>query len=191
MITDGRLVTALWKPSYNCGRPGSLRKPRQIVIHYTAGRNAASAASWLCMKAAKASAHLVIGRGGELYQLVAFDTVAWHAKQANSSSIGIELDNPGPLQRVNGVWRSLVLGTTYPDDDVIEARHINGGALRGWLLYTQAQIELTREICRALVEAYPTIKDCTGHEDVDPTRKTDPGPAWDMEALRTSVFGRV
>lgn len=185
-----RLEGAVWKPSYNCGRAGSLRKPRQIIIHYTAGRNAASAANWLCSKASKASAHLVIGRGGELYQLVDFDTVAWHAKSSNKSSIGIELDNPGPLVRVNGRWRSLVLGTEYEANDVVEARHKNGGALRGWLLYTQAQIKLTREICRALVESYPSIRDCVGHEDVDPSRKTDPGPAWDMEALRTSVFGR-
>lgn len=186
-----RLENALWKPSYNCGRPGSLKKPRQVVIHYTAGRNAGSAANWLCSKASKASAHLVIGRAGEVYQLVGFDTVAWHATHANKYSIGIELDNPGPLVRVNGRWKSLVLGTEYEAADVLEAHHKNGGPLRGWLLYTQAQIKLTQQICRLLVETYPTIKDCVGHEDVDPTRKTDPGPAWDMDALRTSVFGRV
>lgn len=161
------------------------------MIHYTAGRNAASAANWLTMKAAKASAHLVIGRGGELYQLVPFDTVAWHAKSANKNSIGIELDNPGPLHRVNGTWRSLYLGTTYEDNDVMVARHKNGGPVLGWLLYSQPQIKLTHEICRLLVEAYPSIRDFVGHEDVDPTRKTDPGPAWDMESLRTGVFGRV
>lgn len=161
------------------------------MIHYTAGRNAASAANWLCSKSSKASSHLVIGKNGdELFQLVRFDTIAWHATIANKFSIGIELDNPGPLVRVGGVWRSLVLGTTYSDEYVVEARHKNGGALRGWLLYTDFQILLTREICRALVETYPTIKDFVGHEDVVNT-KTDPGPAWDMEALRTSVFGRV
>lgn len=191
MIRDHRLEIALWKASYNCGAPGSLRKPRQVVIHYTAGRTAASAANWLCSKAAKASAHLVIGRGGEIIQLVQFDTVAWHAREANKYSIGIELDNPGALRRVNGAWKSLSLGTTYPEDEVLEARHKNGGPTCGWLLYTQPQIKLTQEICRLLVESYPSIKSFVGHDDVDPRRKTDPGPAWDMEALRTSVFGRV
>lgn len=142
------------------------------------------------MKASKASAHLIIGRGGELVQLVPFDTVAWHAKEANKRSIGIELDNPGPLVRVFGTWRSLVLGTTYSSEEVLEAQHKNGGPTRGWLLYTQPQIKLAREVCRLLVEYYPTIKDLVGHDDVDPSRKTDPGPAWDMESLRTSVFGR-
>ena len=191
MIKAHRLEEALWKPSYNCGRPGSLKKPKQVVIHYTAGRNAASAANWLCMKAAKASAHLVIGRAGEMYQLVQFDTVAWHARQANKSSIGIELDNPGPLHRVNRTWRSLTLGTTYEDNDVLVARHKNGGPVLGWLLYSQPQIRLVQEIGRLLVEAYPTISAFVGHDDVDPSRKTDPGPAWNMESLRTAVFGRV
>ena len=181
----------MWRPSYNCGRPGSLKKPKQVVVHYTAGKNAASAVNWLCLKASRASAHLVIGRAGELVQLVPFDTVAWHAKEANKHSIGIELDNPGPLVWVNGRWRSLVLGTDYDVADVVELQHKNGGPLRGWLMYSQAQIKLMREVGRLLVEYYPTIKDFVGHEDIDPKRKTDPGPAWDMETLRTGVFGRV
>jgi N-acetylmuramoyl-L-alanine amidase len=148
-----------------------------------------SAANWLCLKAARASAHLVIGRGGEIIQLVPFDVVAWHAREANKYSIGIELDNPGPLVWVDGTWRSLVLGTQYDKTDVALLQHSKGGASRGWLLYTQAQIKLMREIGRLLVESYPTIKDFVGHEDVS-AHKLDPGPAWDMESLRTSVFGR-
>ena len=78
-----------------------------IVVHYTAGTSARTAAEFLAKEEVKASAHLVIGRQGELFQLVPFDTEAWHAGRScyggranlNRYSIGIELDN---LQ-----WRTI------------------------------------------------------------------------------------
>lgn len=40
-----------------------------IVVHYTAGTSARTAAEFLAKEEVKASAHLVIGRQGELFQL--------------------------------------------------------------------------------------------------------------------------
>ena len=40
-------------------------KPRFLVMHYTAGSSATSSVNWLLNPAAKASAHLVIGRDGK------------------------------------------------------------------------------------------------------------------------------
>ena len=70
-----------------------------IVVHYTAGTSARTAAEFLAKEEVKASAHLVIGRQGELFQLVPFDTEAWHAGRScyggranlNRYSIGIFL----------------------------------------------------------------------------------------------------
>ena len=81
-----------------------------IVVHYTAGTSARTAAEFLAKEEVKASAHLVIGRQGELFQLVPFDTEAWHAGRScyggranlNRYSIGIELDNLGRLQLQEG-----------------------------------------------------------------------------------------
>ena len=81
-----------------------------IVVHYTAGTSARTAAEFLAKEEVKASAHLVIGRQGELFQLVPFDTEAWHAGRScyggranlNRYSIGIELDNLGRLQWQEG-----------------------------------------------------------------------------------------
>ena len=56
-----------------------LSGPDMIVVHYTAGTSARTAAEFLAKEEVKASAHLVIGRQGELFQLVPFDTEAWHA----------------------------------------------------------------------------------------------------------------
>jgi len=64
-----------------------------IVLHNTAG-SYASSVDWLCNKAAKASAHLVIGRDARVCQLVPFDKKAWHAGNGrfNANSIGIEIE---------------------------------------------------------------------------------------------------
>ena len=84
-------------------------QPDSIIIHFTAGRDAVTSAEYLCKDDVKASAHMVIGRKGEIYQLVDFDTVAWHAGESqyggrtgyNKYSIGIEL---GQCWEVDQVW---------------------------------------------------------------------------------------
>jgi N-acetylmuramoyl-L-alanine amidase len=80
-----------------------------LVIHYTAMRDAQLAINWLIDPERKVSAHLVIGRDGNITQLVPFDKIAWHAGRSewkgfvnlNQYSIGIELDNAGFLTRHN------------------------------------------------------------------------------------------
>ena len=53
--------------------------PQYLIIHYTAGRSAESSVRHFQDPAARASAHLVIGRDGRIWQLVPFNRVAWHA----------------------------------------------------------------------------------------------------------------
>lgn len=50
-----------------------------IIIHYTAGRTAQGSVNTLCNPQRKASAHLVIGQDNQIFQLVDFQTIAWHA----------------------------------------------------------------------------------------------------------------
>src|SRR6186997_1573089 len=144
---DGKALPFL--PTPNCG--GTL-KPRVLVIHYTAGRSAQSACGWLCNPQAKAAAHLVIGKDGDVTQLVPFNVRAWHAGPSawelggkrlvglNSHSIGIELDNPGRLTRRGGKWRSLSLGLDFADAAVLEATHKHESTASGWALYPPAQL---------------------------------------------------
>ena len=83
-----------------------LEGPDMIVLHYTAGTSAESSALFLTRPDVSASAHLVIGRDGEVFQLVPFNIEAWHAGKSwyagrgglNHYSIGIELDNLGKLR---------------------------------------------------------------------------------------------
>ena len=196
-IKDGKLIEATYQPTPNHGGP--LKDPQYIVVHYTAGRSAGSSARWLCDPKSRASAHLIIGRDCTLIQLCSFGTVAWHAGESewkglhglNKFSIGVELDNPGLVSRVNGRWRSLTLGIDYPDSDVVEAPHPRGGPVRGWVLYSPAQLQMLEDICRELVAEYPTIQDALGHWEIAPGRKLDPGGAFELDVFRSRLFGRA
>ena len=87
-----------------------------IVVHYTAGTSARTAAEFLAKEEVKASAHLVIGRQGELFQLVPFDTEAWHAGRScyggranlNRYSIGIRVGQSGAFTVAGGTFRGGV-----------------------------------------------------------------------------------
>lgn len=189
---DGEAVAS--HPSPNTG--GKL-KPRYCIIHFTAGRDFASSVKWLSNPQAKASAHLVVGRGGEVAQLVDFDVVAWHAGKSswlgldglNRHSIGIEIDNAGRLiKRADGTWESW-FKATYPPSDVVLAKHRNESAETGWHVYTPLQVEVVEDIVRVLHAAYE-FDDILGHEEISPKRKVDPGPAFPLDSMRSRILGR-
>jgi N-acetylmuramoyl-L-alanine amidase len=175
---------------------GGPLESEYLIIHYTAGGSAHSSIDWLVNPAAKASAHLVIGRDGRITQLVPFDRVAWHAGTSswagrdglNRFSLGIELDNAGPLNRVGGVWRAW-FGRDYPDAEVIEATHKLETRPRGWHVFTEAQIAVCLEASLLLMQKYG-LKDVLGHDDVSPGRKLDPGPAFPMRSFKARLLGR-
>jgi N-acetylmuramoyl-L-alanine amidase len=170
--------------------------PKFLIMHYTAGSSAKASINWLINPRAKASAHIVIGRDGGITQLIPFNVVAWHAGAStwqgynglNKYSIGIELDNAGTLVRAGSQWRSW-FGSTYPDEEVIEAIHKNETVARGWHLYTAEQLYVALDLASLLVEQYH-LQDVLGHDDIAPRVKTDPGPAFPMDTFRARLFGR-
>ena len=175
-----------------------------LVIHYTAGRDAQSAINWLIDPERKVSAHLVIGRDGNITQLVPFDKIAWHAGRSewkgfinlNQYSLGIELDNAGfltrhsnplaPFNKGDNRWLSW-LKDEYDDSEVIEAVHKHETEPRGWHIFTPEQIEAALEVSKLLVNHY-NLRDVVGHDDIAPGRKLDPGPAFPMEEFRARLF---
>ncbi len=175
---------------------GGDLSPRYLVFHYTAGKSAASSVSWLTNPEAKASAHLVLARDGTITQLAPFNVKTWHAgishwdglSGLNSHSIGIEMDNAGPLKKVGEKYQAW-FGTLYGVAQVIHAKHRLDDESRWWHVYTEAQIQRALELARLLVRHYG-LKDVVGHEDIAPDRKRDPGPAFPMEHIRAMVLGR-
>jgi AmpD protein len=101
----------------------------------------------------RVSSHLLIRRDGELVQYVPFDKRAWHA--GASSYQGRE--------RCNDFSIGIELEGT--DEEPYEA----------------VQYRVLAECVAALLAAYPQLsaERITGHSDIAPGRKSDPGPHFD------------
>lgn len=147
-----------WRPSPNF----DSRRPNLVVIHHTTDETAEEALQTLTSPERRVSAHYLVGRDGQIFQLVDESNRAWHAGQSwwngqsdvNSASIGIELDNTG-LE-------------PFPDVQ-IDA-----------LLTLLGQIKERNNI--------PTAN-FVGHADVAPGRKVDPSVHFPWARLAEHGFG--
>jgi AmpD protein len=112
----------------------------------------------------KVSAHVLVARGGGLTQYVSFNRRAWHA------------------------GRSTYCGRNACNDFSV------GIELEGTddLPYMPPQYEMLAALVRALRRAYPSLRDAdiVGHSDIAPGRKTDPGPAFEWDALHKLLDGK-
>jgi N-acetylmuramoyl-L-alanine amidase len=177
---------------------GGALQPQYLVLHYTAGSSAKSAIESLCTRKPQgnASAHIVLARDGAITQLAPFNVVTWHAgvshwnglEGLNTHSIGIEIDNAGPLNAVGSQFVAW-FGKSYPASEVMMAAHKHGGPVRPWHAYTAVQIERCLELAELLVELYG-LKDVIGHDDIARGRKQDPGPAFPMASIAARALGR-
>jgi len=106
----------------------------------------------------RVSSHLLIRRDGQIIQYVPFHKRAWHA--GISSYHGQTACN------------DFSMGIELEGADEIN--------------YETIQYERLGEITKALLSNYPQMSTerITGHCDVAPDRKTDPGPAFDWEKYR-------
>jgi AmpD protein len=104
------------------------------------------------LKGVRVSSHFLVRRDGQVIQFVACNKRAWHA--------GVS------------TWR----GRTCCNDFSI------GIELEGsdFETFTERQYAALARLTRRLKRAYP-IRDITGHSDIAPERKTDPGPFFDWD----------
>jgi AmpD protein len=114
----------------------------------------------------KVSTHLLIRRDAELVQYVAFHQRAWHA--GASTYCGRERCN------------DFSIGIELEGTDTSA--------------YEPAQYRALAAAIQALWNAYPSLPRAavTGHSDIAPGRKTDPGPVFDwarLHALLTHLTG--
>lgn len=180
---------------------GNTISPIFLVIHYTASGPNSNIANYFKSNDSKVSAHLVIRRDGTVIQCVPFNKRANHAGSSrwrkkngtllsglNRHTIGIELENWGPLSQTGSTWRSWT-GASVDNSIVTEATHKNQSSSRGWEVFTSAQMEATIDVARAITEAYG-IEQIVGHDDIAPSRKIDPGPAFPMANFRSKVESR-
>ena len=104
------------------------------------------------------SAHALIRRDGELIQYVSFEQRAWHA--GASCFRGRERCN------------DFSIGIELEGSDELP--------------YEEVQYLMLADLAEALMAVYPAIKPehITGHGDIAPGRKTDPGPAFRWSHFR-------
>lgn len=103
------------------------------------------------------SAHLLIKRTGEIVQYVPFDRRAWHA--GKSVYAGREKCNDFSV----GIELEGAEQTAYADE----------------------QYRQLAAVIKILLKTYPKLSPerITGHSDIAPGRKTDPGNSFDWEKL--------
>ena len=101
------------------------------------------------------SSHLVINRTGEVIQYVPFDKRAWHAGQSCYEG----------RERCNDFSIGIELEGTETTP------------------YTEAQYQQLANVVKALLNTYPGLSTerITGHSDIAPGRKSDPGESFDWQ----------
>lgn len=125
--------------SPNFGYPGKRPSWRAVTWHIAEG-TLDGTLSWLTSPLSEASAHVVIGRAGEIYSLVALDEAAW----CQGGKCDSDRDNPIVMQTVDaGKNPNLV---SYSIECVGYSSHGHGGSL------TEAQagalVRVTAYLCR-------------------------------------------
>ena len=139
-----------------------LRKPNYVIIHHTSQNSTAQTVRTFQVPHSKVSAHYVIGRDGQLIQMLNDYDRAWHAGKSkwgsvtdmNSMSIGIELDNNGR--------------EPFPDPQI-----------------NTLLILLDTLKTKYLIPQLNFI----GHGDIAPTRKDDPNVFFPWKLLAQRGFG--
>lgn len=139
-----------------------VRRPNLVIIHHTGDETQRDALRTLTSPSHKVSAHYLIGRNGQIVQLIDERDRAWHAGTSwwggltdiNSASIGIELDNNGHEP------------------------------------YADTQIDALLALLNDLRTRYRIpAANYIGHADVAPGRKVDPSAWFPWEKLAEQGFG--
>jgi len=108
----------------------------------------------------KVSAHCLIRRDGEIIQYVNFNQRAWHAGLSNFEG----------RERCN----DFSIGIELEGSDNQP--------------FTEQQYQQLQLLTIFIMKAYPiTLARITGHSDIAPGRKTDPGPYFDWQSYLTTL----
>ncbi|WP_202369310.1 N-acetylmuramoyl-L-alanine amidase [Pseudomonas sp. MWU318] len=159
-------------PRYDTSHPSANHDSRVqfVIVHYT---SASLARSLQLLTHGEVSSHYLIGddKGGTIYKLMDENQRAWHAGESqwqgrtwlNSSSIGIEIVNPGFKDTPTG---------------------------RLWFPYSEAQIQSLIVLLKDISKRQGiSPRHIIGHSDIAPLRKLDPGPLFPWKRLAAEGLG--
>jgi len=136
------------------------RNIQSIVIHYTGMRSLQSAVERLISKKYEVSSHYLISRTGKIIQLVKDNNIAWHAGKSNWFN-----------------FKNL-------NKNSIGIELENKGHQYGYQDFPNKQITELIKILKRLKKKFKIQNiNITGHSDIAPHRKTDPGEKFPWKKL--------
>ena len=171
---------------------GGEISPKLVVLHDTASRlDSGNVVSYFASQNCKVSAHFVVERDGTVTQMVDTNRKAFHAGVSkwkgqtglNSSSIGIELVNPGKMDASGKAWFGPCC---RPEEIEHKATPEHGDGY--WLPYTDSQIAAVKLLCTLIVEEYPDCNEILTHWQISPGRKIDTNPLFPLREVRKAVL---
>lgn len=176
------LLDTLYVPSPNCDERPQHEPPSLIVVHgislpagefgglyieqlFTNRLLVTAHPSFTDISSLKVSAHLLLRRDGQVIQFVPFDKRAWHAGVSEYQG----------RTRCN----DFSIGIELEGTDTIP--------------YSEDQYRALADLLACLLRTYPSLQrqHITGHSDIAPGRKTDPGPAFDWAKLSHELESRL
>ena len=168
-------------PNHFNGRGGEI--PIMIVNHITEGA-VAGAVSWLCNPESKASAHFVVARNGDIYQLVDIRNGAW--------CNGTAIYNKGKYYYKNST-NSIVKGKAVNANLFTVSIEHEGYFNKGKGTLTEEQYQSTLWLHRHIINevknkyGHDIVVDrehIVGHYEVAPREKPNcPGPLFPWDRL--------
>ncbi|MGY3715068.1 N-acetylmuramoyl-L-alanine amidase [Sutcliffiella cohnii] len=181
--SESLYVTPYYLPNENSRR--RTAEVTHVMIHYTsnAARNPENPYVlediYSLFEEYGVSAHYIIDREGDIFQLVDESRVAFHAGKGmdlnfleyrnnmNDYSIGIELMAIGTKEEMN-------VNLQEGQYELISPSHIG---------YTDEQYHSLAKLLEDLYERYPKVlrnrENVVGHDEYAPVRKSDPGSLFD------------
>lgn len=156
----------LQSPSPNHNARTAGKTIRYVILHYTGMPEPDGSRTWLCDPKSEVSAHYLIERTGQIWQLVAEAERAWHAgvsswqgeTDMNSVSIGIEL--------------------------------VNRGHQWGYQEFPAPQIAACAQLVQGIMQRHSIApRSILGHSDIAPQRKEDPGELFPWRELAQQGVG--
>ena len=110
----------IYSPNFN-SKKRKAKNIQFIILHYTGMQKEKNAINRLTDVSSKVSSHYIITNSGEIINLVPDLYISWHAgksnwkkiKSLNSTSLGIEISNPGHKNGYNNFKKKQIRSVIY------------------------------------------------------------------------------
>lgn len=189
---------------FSGNKPHYVKPVEAVIYHYTVSKSDTGTRKVLTDDDDRfVSVHFCVERDGDVWQMVPLDERAAHAGgktsklwdgkgNVNGRTWGIEIVNLGPILQKDGKLVD-VYGRAFDGAGVsAQHKHPKWKDWTMWEAYNPQQVDALVELTKKLVGLHPILgaepeKRLIGHDDVDPTRKCDPGPHFPWTIIRQAA----